>query len=236
MNTEKLSIPAAIIVAGLIIAVAVFARGGGQASMSSKNEKSIAAKAGLNEKKLQVCAATDSYKEKIQAGSESGGRAMSLLAEDMRGTPYNVVYDVKTGVKIQLPGAYPHDAFKQAIDQLIAGTAKGEAINLDPITATDHFYGNKNAEVVIVEYGDLECPYCATVHPTIQKIITEYDGKVAWVFRHFPLSIHANAHIKAQAAECAWEQGGDEAFFKYLDATYSAIEEQINPKFDTSTL
>lgn len=234
MNTDKLNIPAAIIVAGLIIAIAVYA--GGMNTPNTASSKSIAQKIGLNEKKLQACAEADTYTDKITAGSESGDRAMSILPIDQRGTPYNVILNVKTGVTVQLAGAYPYDSFKAAIDDLLADKAAGQKINLDPITENDHFYGNKDAEIVIVEYADLECPYCAIAHPTIKKILKDYDGKVAWVFRHFPLSIHPDAHIKAQAAECAWEQGKDEAFFKYVDATYAELEEKVQPKFDTSTL
>ncbi len=234
MNTDKLNIPAAIIVAGLIIAIAVYA--GGMSKPANTESKSIAEKIGLNESKLRACAEADTYKEKVTAGSESGDRAMSVLPADQRGTPYNVIMNVKTGVKVKLAGAYPYDSFKAAVDDLIANTATDQKIDLDPITAADHYYGNKDAQVVIVEYADLECPYCAVVHPTIQQILKEYDGKVAWVFRHFPLNIHPNAHIKAVAAECAYAQGGDEAFFKYVDATYTEMEEKTRPKFDTTTL
>ncbi len=234
MNTDKVNIPAAIIVAGVIIAIAIYA--GGMRSSEKVEVKSVAERIGLNEKKVQACAEAGTYKDKITAGSESGDRAMAILPEDQRGTPYNVLVNVKTGVKVALAGAYPHDSFKAAVDDLIANKAIDQKINLDPITPADHWYGNKDAEVVIVEYGDLECPYCAIVHPTIKQILKEYDGKVAWVFRHFPLSIHKDAHIKAEAAECAYAEGKDEAFFKYLDATYTDIEEKVNPKFDTSTL
>ena len=235
MNKSEINIPASIIVAGLIVAAGIYASSAHPVGTPAQS-KSIAAQAGLNEKKIQACASTDKYNEKITNQSEGGDRAMQIIPPDRRGTPFNVIVDTKTGVKAQLAGAYPHDSFKQIIDGMLAGTEKGEAIDLVPITAEDHFYGNKDAEIVIIEYGDLECPYCAAVHPTIHQLLKEYDGKVAWVFRHFPLSIHKDAHIKAVAAECAYEDGGDTAFFKYLDATYDAINEKINPKFDTSTL
>jgi multidrug resistance efflux pump len=60
--------------------------------------------------------------------------------------------------------------------------------------------------------------------------------KNSGAIKGFSLSIHANAHIKANAAECAYAQGGDDAFFKYIEANYDAINEQLKPKFDTTTL
>ena len=159
---------------------------------------------------------------------------MAGLAAGQKGTPYNVVYDPTTKQSISIAGAYPYAAFKAAIDSLIAGTAKDEHINIAPVTAADHVTGDRNAQVVIIEYGDLECPYCAALEPTLEQLVKDYGGKVAWVYREYP--IHQNAPIIAQAAECAAAQGGDASFFKYIDQVYSDIREQENPTFDTSTL
>ncbi len=83
--------------------------------------------------------------------------------------------------------------------------------------ATDHIKGDKNAKVFVIEYSDFECPFCKRFHPTMQQLIDQYQGKVAWVYRHFPLSFHANAQKEAEASECASEQGGNDAFWKYSD-------------------
>jgi protein-disulfide isomerase len=83
--------------------------------------------------------------------------------------------------------------------------------------ATDHIKGDKNAKVFVIEYSDFECPFCKRFHPTMQQIVDQYQGKVAWVYRHFPLSFHANAQKEAEASECASEQGGSDAFWKYAD-------------------
>ncbi len=88
------------------------------------------------------------------------------------------------------------------------------------LAADDHVRGDKNAKLVLLEYSDLECPFCKSFHPTAQKIINEYKGKVKWVYRHYPLSFHANAQKEAEASECVWEQGGDTAFWKFVDAIY----------------
>jgi protein-disulfide isomerase len=99
--------------------------------------------------------------------------------------------------------------------------AKVTARAYDP--AKDHILGNPNAPVKVVEYADLECQHCKTFHTTMHQVMDYYgaSGKVAWVFRHFPLgSIHSKAPKEAEAAECAADQGGDTAFFKYVDRLY----------------
>lgn len=89
-----------------------------------------------------------------------------------------------------------------------------------PITSADHIRGNPDAPVKIVEYSDMECPFCKRFHFTMQQVINEYgrDGKVAWVYRHFPLdSLHSKARAEAVASECANEFGGGTAFWKFTD-------------------
>lgn len=87
----------------------------------------------------------------------------------------------------------------------------------------DHILGNPNATVKVIEYADLECRYCKDFHVTMHQIMDYYgkDGNVAWIFRHFPLSqIHSKAPQEAQASECAADQGGDTAFWRYIDKVY----------------
>lgn len=82
----------------------------------------------------------------------------------------------------------------------------------------DHIRGNANAKVTLIEYSDLECPYCKSFHPTMQQVIAKYGKDVRWVFRHFPLdSIHSQARPEAMAAECASEQG---KFWEFIDKVY----------------
>ncbi|MDE2212954.1 MAG: DsbA family protein [Patescibacteria group bacterium] len=93
-----------------------------------------------------------------------------------------------------------------------------------PVDSTDHIYGNPNAPVKIVEYADLECPFCKNFESTMDQLMQYYgpSGKVAWVFRPFPLAqIHSKAPEESQAAECAASLGGNTAFFKYIDTIYS---------------
>ncbi len=93
--------------------------------------------------------------------------------------------------------------------------------NIKAISEDDHILGDINAPVKIVEFSDLECPFCKRFHPTMQRVVREYDGKVAWVYRHFPLdNLHSKARIEAEATECAAELGGNTAFWAYTDRLF----------------
>ncbi len=91
---------------------------------------------------------------------------------------------------------------------------------IKPVTDKDHIRGNKNAKLSLVEYSDLECPFCKRFHPTMQDLMKTYEGKIRWVYRHFPLSFHANAQKEAEATECVAELGGNDAFWSYVDKMF----------------
>jgi len=91
------------------------------------------------------------------------------------------------------------------------------------VSDIDHIQGDPKADVVIVEYSDTECPYCKTFHVTLNQIMKEYGGKgkVAWVYRHFPIDqLHPRARKEAEATECANELGGPTKFWQYINMVY----------------
>ena len=72
----------------------------------------------------------------------------------------------------------------------VENTDAVSAQEMRSVSKNDHMLGNINtAEVFIVEFSDLECPFCKQFHQTLKQIMEEYgpSGKVAWVYRHFPL-------------------------------------------------
>ncbi len=72
----------------------------------------------------------------------------------------------------------------------------------------DHVKGKEDGKVLIVEYGDYQCPSCKSAFPNVETLMDEYGDRVALVFRNFPLtSIHPNAKSAAAAAESAGLQG-----------------------------
>lgn len=112
-----------------------------------------------------------------------------------------------------------------------AGTvARGNGNNPQPpreITvkapsADDHWYGSRDAKFVVIEFSDLECPFCKSFHPTIKRVVDESKGEVALAYRHFPLDqIHSKARKEAEAAECAAELGGNDGFWKFVDRLFA---------------
>lgn len=102
-------------------------------------------------------------------------------------------------------------------------------IELTPITDQDHIRGNPNAEIMIVEYSDFECPFCATFHGTMKRVFDEYisSGKIAWVYRHMPLQKHTKARPAAEAAECVAKLGGEDKFWNFSDQLYAKQDENL---------
>jgi protein-disulfide isomerase len=84
--------------------------------------------------------------------------------------------------------------------------------------------GSADSPVMLVEYADYECPYCQQVQPAIDKVISEYKGKVALIFKDMPLSMHANAAKAAEATRCAETQG---KFWEYHDLLFA--QKQLDP-------
>lgn len=97
----------------------------------------------------------------------------------------------------------------------------GGSITIKAVSKDDHIRGEAGAKVTIVEYSDLECPFCKRFHPTLKELLDNNKGKIKWVYRHFPLtSLHSKAPKEAEATECATELGGNDGFWKYTDRLY----------------
>lgn len=75
-----------------------------------------------------------------------------------------------------------------------------------PTTAGDPVRGNPAAQVTIVEFSDYQCPFCARVNPTLDRVRQTYGDRVKIVFKDFPLPNHPEAPKAAEAAHCAGEQ------------------------------
>jgi protein-disulfide isomerase len=135
-------------------------------------------------------------------------------------SPEQRVKEVRTALEGQ--------AKQQVIGELIqAARAKGEfevsmakpvEPRLDVADGGNYFMGPKDAKVTIVEFADYQCPYCARVVPILMDVMKQFDGKVRWVYRDFPLDFHPHAKPAAVAANCAGEQG------KYFEAHHFLYE------------
>ncbi|NCS98589.1 thioredoxin domain-containing protein [Candidatus Parcubacteria bacterium] len=102
---------------------------------------------------------------------------------------------------------------------------------IQPITAEDHIIGNPDADVIIIEYSDFECPYCQEFHTTMRRIIDDYGqtGSVAWIYRQAPLEeIHSNARRIALVSECVSEIGGNNMFWNFTNQIFDNAPESIS--------
>lgn len=95
-----------------------------------------------------------------------------------------------------------------------------------PLVATDHVLGAEHAPVVVVEYGDFQCPTCKQAAPTVRLLLERFANRVRFAFRHFPLEeAHPQALGAAEAAESAGEQG---KFWEMHDLLF-ANQDRLTP-------
>ena len=77
-----------------------------------------------------------------------------------------------------------------------------------PVVIPEHVLGDQSAPVVVVEYGDYECPYCAAAAPVLRELVDGSGGQVQLVYRNFPIAdIHPYALTAALAAEATTPHG-----------------------------
>jgi protein-disulfide isomerase len=148
-----------------------------------------------------------------------------------------------------LVGAQPLEVFTRWIDALLAGQeppqaqqadkpelplwAKAEGLAPDPTRpgytmAGDPYKGNPDAKLVLVEFGDFQCPACQRhalqTQPVLDQRFVE-TGEVLWVAKHFPLRSHPHAPVVAAAAECAGDQG---KFWAMHHRLFAQMEQWVN--------
>ena len=104
------------------------------------------------------------------------------------------------------------------IDSSGAGNPFGEVLEVD---ANDAVYGSRDANVVIFEYSDVGCPYCAKFHITGREIVDNSNGQIAWIYRHLPIvrDFSEDASVKL---ECVKNKFGEGRFWEILDELFSS--------------
>jgi protein-disulfide isomerase len=95
-------------------------------------------------------------------------------------------------------------------------------IMLDPprvaVAATGPTKGQASAPIQMIEFSDFQCPYCRQANPTVARVLSTYGDRIHFVYRHYPLPTHPNAHSAAEASACAAEQG---KFWPYHDVLFA---------------
>ncbi|MFZ8933686.1 MAG: DsbA family protein [Bacteriovoracaceae bacterium] len=79
--------------------------------------------------------------------------------------------------------------------------------------------GTKGAPITLVEYSDFECPFCTRGFDTVLKLMEKYKGKVAFIYKHLPLSFHKNAEVASRYYEGLRIQDKEKAF-KFHDELF----------------
>lgn len=128
---------------------------------------------------------------------------------------------------------------KEAVDKWLAEQTKKTPVEVYinkprrptfPVEAGNApFAGDKDAKVVIVEYSDFQCPFCAKGAELLKKIKEKYGKKVKVAFKQFPLPFHNHAEQAAVASLCANEQGS-EKFWKMHDEMFANQETALDPE------
>jgi protein-disulfide isomerase len=188
----------------------------------------VADKVGAEMTAYEQCMAAGGKDAQVQQWVAAG------QALGFNGTPSFRFVHHASGKTYTLVGAQPVDVFTRWIDALLAGQeppqaeqakppekpevpfwAKPEGLAPDPkrpgfTVAGDPYKGNPNAKLVMVEFGDFQCPACQrhalATQPVLDQRFIE-TGEVLWVAKHFPLRSHPHAPAAAAAAECAGDQG-----------------------------
>lgn len=128
---------------------------------------------------------------------------------------------LKSGSQVTAPAGQP-----LAGDPALGGDFVEPPIeNLPEVTSADHIFGNENAPVTIVEYSDMNCPFCRSFHPTMKQVVADYDGQVAWVYRHFPFQTQDSTD-GAVMSECIADVRGNDAFWEFTDILFEAADAQ----------
>lgn len=181
----------------------------------------LAAEAGADVEQYEACKKSGHKKELVDASVTD---AQNL---GFNGTPSFRFSGGGSKDDYTFSGAHPLSKFEQWLDAMLAGNAppappppelpywaSPEGRAPDPARsgftlAGDAYKGDPGAPLVVVEFSDFQCPSCRRHALNTEPVLDEKfiaSGKVFWIFKNLPLSMHPNAPAAAAAAECAGEQ------------------------------
>jgi protein-disulfide isomerase len=133
-----------------------------------------------------------------------------------------------------LVGFFPAERFERAIDEALNPGLRAATTTPQPVAWVGDLdlskapaRGQPDAPITIIEFSDLQCPFCARVTPTLRELMKQYPEQVRWVFKNFPLDFHADSPLAHSAAMAAARQG---KFWEMHDLIFSG---QQNMKRDS---
>ncbi|NOY90351.1 MAG: thioredoxin domain-containing protein [Deltaproteobacteria bacterium] len=139
---------------------------------------------------------------------------LEARGEIQRGTPRAAVYEALTRDGLtQAPARPAPSARRPAPDP--------DRVYDIAIPSDAPSRGGADAPVVIQEFADFQCPFCARVEPTLARIREVYGERVRFVWRNYPLPFHDNAMPAALAAMEVYRQGGNAKFWAYHDLLFA---------------
>ena len=133
-----------------------------------------------------------------------GGRANYKLYQDMVSNP-KYAENVKQSLESQgkmLNGDQPTDNTQPTAEPKATGSLTSD--DIAKLTKDTYVKGDESAQILWIEYSDLECPFCKRLHDSgaIKNLEAKYGKKLAFAFKHYPLPFHQTALPAAEAAEC----------------------------------
>ncbi len=131
------------------------------------------------------------------------------------------------GVAVLIFAALTWVILKMPADQ---ASGANQAENVTFNDQNDPSVGPASAKVTVHEYSDFQCPYCSQADPVFRQVIAQYQDRVRFVWKDFPLPMHANSNVSANAARCAQVQGRYQAYHDKLFDVQNDWADQQDPK------
>ncbi len=195
--------------------------------------KNTARNTGIGSRTYDRCIEDESIQARVGVDADETLAIASALGQPGLGTPFTLMV-TETQI-VPISGALPYELFDLLVNEatangsVSAGTLAQLQINeldyslMNSVRGfeaeNDHYKGSKNPQITLIEYSDYECPFCARVHPTLERVV-ENHSNTTWVYRHLPLGFHQQAVPAAVAAECVAEHEGNDAFWEFSDAVF----------------
>jgi protein-disulfide isomerase len=139
----------------------------------------------------------------------------AVAQAQLAGTPREGIYAARVAANYKAPPPKSETALPEPNDEKVYRVLVGQSPTLGP----------KDALVTLVEFQDLQCPFCKRVQPTLQQIRERYPSDVRLVFKHNPLPFHPRALPAAWLAIEARAEKGDRVFWKAVEAIFDSAPE-----------